>query len=91
MDDDSESTELMEEVPQLDYASQNWRDWCVVDREKPRVDSTDDGKHTGKNDLLFVGMMGKQVWPKMKSECCKEAELWLGYADMKVRCHLSVN
>jgi len=61
MDDDSESTELMEEVPQLDYASQNWRDWCVVDREKPRVDSTDDGKHTGKNDLLFVEMMGKQV------------------------------
>jgi len=48
MDDDSESTELMEEVPQLDYASQNWRDWCVVDREKPRVDSTDDGKYTGK-------------------------------------------
>jgi len=45
---DSESTELMEEVPQLDYASQNWRDWCVVDREKLRIDSTDDGKHTGK-------------------------------------------
>jgi len=26
----------------------------VVDGEKPEVDSRDDGKHTGKNDLLFV-------------------------------------
>ena len=28
--------------------------------------------------------MGERVWPKMKSECCEEAELWWGYADMKV-------
>ena len=27
--------------------------------------------------------MDEQVWPKMKSECCEEAELWWGYADMK--------
>jgi len=26
----------------------------VVDGEKPGVDSRDEGKHTGKNDLLFV-------------------------------------
>ena len=26
----------------------------MVDGEKPEVDSRDDGKHTGKNDLLFV-------------------------------------
>ena len=26
----------------------------------------------------------ERVWPKMKSECCEEAELWWGYADMKV-------
>jgi len=26
----------------------------VVDREKPGVDSRDEGKHTGRNDLLFV-------------------------------------
>ena len=64
--------------------SQNWRDWCVVDGEKPGVDSRDEGKHTGKNDLLFVEKMmwmDEQVWPKMKSECCEEAELWWGYAD----------
>ena len=36
---------------------QNWRDWCVVDREKPGVDSRDEGKHTGRNDLLFVEKM----------------------------------
>jgi len=26
----------------------------VVDGEKPGVDSRDEGKHTGKNDLLFI-------------------------------------
>jgi len=26
----------------------------VVDGEKPGFDSRDEGKHTGKNDLLFV-------------------------------------
>ena len=37
--------------------------------------------------LLFVEKMmwmGERVWSKMKSECCEEAELWWGYADMKV-------
>jgi len=29
----------------------------VVDGEKPGVDSRDEGKHTGKNDLLFVEKM----------------------------------
>jgi len=28
--------------------------------------------------------MGERVWPKMKSECCEEAELWWGCTDMKV-------
>jgi len=28
--------------------------------------------------------MDEGVWPKMKSECCEETELWWGYADMKV-------
>ena len=37
--------------------SQNWRDWCVVDEEKPGVDYRDEGKHTGRNDLLFVEKM----------------------------------
>jgi len=30
---------------------------CVVDGEKPEVDSRDEGKHTGRNDLLFVEKM----------------------------------
>jgi len=29
----------------------------VVDREKPGVGSRDEGKHTGRNDLLFVEKM----------------------------------
>jgi len=50
----------------------------VVDGEKPGVDSRDEGKHTGRNDLLFsekMMWMGERVWPKMKSECCEEVEL----------------
>jgi len=33
---------------------QKLRDECVVDEEKPRIDSRDEGKHTGRNDLLSV-------------------------------------
>ena len=29
----------------------------MVDEEKPGVDSRDEGKHTGRNDLLFVEKM----------------------------------
>jgi len=29
----------------------------VVDREKPEVDSKDEGKHTGRNDVLYVEEM----------------------------------
>ena len=29
----------------------------MVDGEKPGVDSRDEGKHTGRNDLLFVEKM----------------------------------
>jgi len=29
----------------------------VADGEKPGVDSRDEGKHTGRNDLLFVEKM----------------------------------
>ena len=83
MDDESgESMELMEEMPlkelseaELERLVQGW------------VDSRDEGKHTRRNDLLFVKKMmwmDERVWPKMKSECCEEAELWWGYADMKV-------
>ena len=55
-------------------------------REAPGVDSRDEGRHAERNDLLFVEKMmwmDERVWPKMKSECCEEAELWWGYADIK--------
>jgi len=39
------------------WVNQNWRHQCVVNREKPGVDSRDEGKHTGRNDVLFVQKM----------------------------------
>ena len=58
MDDESgELMELMEEVPLKELVMQNWRDQCVVDDGKPKVDSRDEDKHTGVNDLLFVDKM----------------------------------
>jgi len=36
---------------------QNWRDSRGVDGGEPGVDSRDEGKHTGRNDLLFVKKM----------------------------------
>ena len=50
----------------------------MVDGGEPGVDSRDEGKHTGRNDPLFVKKMmwmDERVPPKMKSECCEEAEL----------------
>ena len=38
---------------------QNWRDLYGVDGGGPGVDSRDEGKHTGRNDLLFVK---KTMW-----------------------------
>ena len=93
MDDESgESMELMEEVPlkelreaELERLVRGWRrkagSW--IQRR---------GEAYWKDDV-----MDERVWPKMKSECCEEAELWWGYADMKVgwlgrkeraECHL---
>ena len=40
MDDESgESMQLWRKCHSKDRVSQNWRDQCVVDREKPGVDS----------------------------------------------------
>ena len=39
------------------WVSQDWGDWFAVDGGKPGVDSRDEGKHTGRNDLLFVEKM----------------------------------
>ena len=41
----------------------------MVDGGEPGVDSRDEGKHTGRNDLLFVEKMmwmGERVRPKTK-------------------------
>jgi len=60
MDDESgEWMELMDEVPlkELGDAELERLVPCVVDGGKPGVDSRDEGKHTGRNDLLFVEKM----------------------------------
>ena len=41
----------------MNWVRQNLRDYSVFDGEKPRVDSRDEGKHTGRNDLLIVEKM----------------------------------
>jgi len=38
----------------------------VVDGGKPGVDSRDEGKHTGRNDLLFVQ---KMMWMNERMFC----------------------
>ena len=39
------------------WVMQNWRVDCVVDGGEPGVDSRDEGKHTGRNSLLFAEKM----------------------------------
>ena len=56
-DESGESMEPMEEMPLIQLGEQNWRDEFVVDGGEPGVDSRDEGKHTGRNDLLFVKKM----------------------------------
>ena len=59
MDDESgESMELMEEMPFKESGEAELeRLVCVVDGGKPGVGSRDEGKHTERNDLLFVEKM----------------------------------
>ena len=60
-DESGESMEPMEEVPLIQLGESELerlvRGKCVVDGGKPGVDSRDEGKHTGRNDLLFVEKM----------------------------------
>jgi len=59
-DESGESMELMEEVPRKELGEAEFERLVrIVDGGKPGVDSRDDGKHTGRNDLLFVE---KMVW-----------------------------
>ena len=43
----------------------------MVDGEKPGVDSRDEGKHTGRNDLLFVE---KMMWMDERVHVTKGGE-----------------
>jgi len=53
MDDESgESMELMEEVPLKELGDAELVRLVRVDGGKPGVDSRDEGKHTGRNDLF---------------------------------------
>ena len=57
-DESSESMELIEEVPLKELGDaeleRSVRGWRVG---KPGVDSRNEGKHTGRNDMLFVEKM----------------------------------
>ena len=54
-DESGESMELMEEVPLVELGEAELE--RLVRRWEPGVDSGDEGKHTGRNDLLFVKKM----------------------------------
>jgi len=88
MDDErGESMEPMEELPLKGLGEPEFERLVRGWRREAGSYSRDEGKHTGRDDLLFVEKMmwmDEQVWPKMKNECCEEAELRWGYADMKV-------
>jgi len=58
MDDESgESMELMEEIPLKELGEAELERLVRGWRKGPGVDSRDEGKHTGRNDLLFVKKM----------------------------------
>ena len=65
MDDESgESIEPMEQVPLIELGEAELERLVLVDGGEPGVDSRDEGKHTGRNNLLFVKKMmwmGKRV------------------------------
>ena len=83
MDDESgESMELMEEMPLKELGEAELEISARWQREGAGLDYRDEGKHTERNDLLFVqkmAWMDERVWRKMKSECYEEAELWWCY------------
>ena len=58
MDDESgESMEPMEEVPLIQLGKAELRNYFVVDEGEPGVDSRDEGKHTGRNDLSQLNLL----------------------------------
>jgi len=88
MDDESgESMELMEEMPLKELGL--WgriggiSAWLTEGSWFQRIGEAywKERSVIRKEDDMWTG---ERVWPKMKSECCEEAELWWGYADMKV-------
>ena len=57
MIESGESMEPMEEIPLKELGKSDLERLVMVDVEKPGVNSRDEGKHTGRNDLLFVEKM----------------------------------
>ena len=58
MDDESGGLiELMEEMPLKELGEAELERLVRDDGGEPGVDSRDEGKHTGRNDLLFVEKM----------------------------------
>ena len=88
MDDESgESMEPMEEVPlkvlgesELERLVRGWRRGAGSWFQRRREAYWKEGSVIRREDYVD----DERVWPKMKRECCEEAELWWGYADMKV-------
>jgi len=56
-DESSELMEPMEEVPLIELGEAELERLVSTDREKPGVDSRDEGKHTGRNYLIFIEKM----------------------------------
>jgi len=56
-DESSESIEWTEKVPFKGWGESEMERLVMVDGEKLEVDSRDQGKHTGRNDLLFIEKM----------------------------------
>ena len=60
---------------------------CVVNGEKLGVDSRDEGKHTGKNDLRYVG---KMMWMDERAQISPTPRMRLidfcGGCDAGLRC-----
>ena len=73
-DDSGESMELMEEVPLEELGEAELERLVRADGGEPGVDSRDEGKHTARNDLLFVK---KMMWM---------GERWRGSAARRLNC-----
>jgi len=56
-DESGESMELMEKMPLKELGEAELRNYFVVDGGEPGVDSRDERKHTGRNDLSQLNLL----------------------------------